>query len=255
MPISLTLPPTSSPISTLIHIGSLLQEDYGLLGFADLEQLENPDLHVDSVRMMNLFNKIREVIVALDCPNNFTLKDLINPEADRTELFLSAILNFCLHMDTRMNLLRPVMEDLTVSNDKSWRLEYYRVHLEKKKDAAKEMDEKISSAEFALVQSAQENASVPKLFNLQINYRALEEKKAVQVEAKNAERAAMQSFHEKTAILEVYTKVDLEVKFSSLNGRLQYDNFIFVEGKLFYFHPLLRVLAQPLIRENGISNS
>nr|KAJ0191764.1 hypothetical protein LSAT_V11C800421340 [Lactuca sativa] len=30
----------------------------------------------------------------------------------------------------------------------------------KKKDAAKEMDEKISSAEFALVQSAQENASL-----------------------------------------------------------------------------------------------
>ncbi|KAH7862073.1 hypothetical protein Vadar_034421 [Vaccinium darrowii] len=36
--------------------------------------------------------------------------------------------------------------------------------------------------------------------------RALEEKKVVQIDAKNAERVAMQSFQEKSAILEVYTK-------------------------------------------------
>jgi len=35
----------------------------------------------------------------------------------------------------------------------------------------------------------------------------LEEKKALQMEAKDSERLAMQSFQEKTAILEVYTKV------------------------------------------------
>lgn len=237
----------------LIHIGCL-QEDYELVEFADLEQLENPDLHVDSVRMMNLFNKIRGVIAALECPKKFTLKDLIKPEADRTELFLSAILNFCLHRDTRMNLLRTVVEDLTVFDEQRQELEARILQLNadisefnesrerempliqevdtkikelrqsisalnnhqmslkstfrKKKDAAKEMDEKISSAEFALVQTAQENASLRSKIvqspdKLQ---RALEEKKAVQVVAKNAERAAMQSFHEKTAILEVYTK-------------------------------------------------
>lgn len=37
--------------------------------------------------------------------------------------------------------------------------------------------------------------------------RALEEKKSVREEAKNNERLAMQSFQEKTAIVEVYTKV------------------------------------------------
>ncbi|KAI7730084.1 hypothetical protein M8C21_022052 [Ambrosia artemisiifolia] len=79
--------------------------------------------------------------------------------------------------------------------------------IRKKKDASKEMDEKISSA---LVQSAQENASLRSKIvqspdKLQ---RALEEKKAAQLDAKNAERAAMQSFHEKTAILEVHTKAN-----------------------------------------------
>ncbi|KAD2393025.1 hypothetical protein R6Q59_012706 [Mikania micrantha] len=237
----------------LIHIG-LIQEDNGLVEFADLEQLENPDLHVDSVRMMNLFSKIRELIAALDCPRKFTLKDLIKPEADRTELFLSAILNFYLFREQRMNLIKPVVEELTVVDEQRKELEArisranadisefnesrerempliqevetkikelrqaisalnnhqmsLKATIRKKKEASREMDEKISSAEFALVQSAQENASLRSKIvqspdKLQ---RALEEKKASQADAKNAERAAMQSFHEKNAILEVYTK-------------------------------------------------
>ncbi|KAJ9538202.1 hypothetical protein OSB04_030935 [Centaurea solstitialis] len=211
--------------------------------------------------MMNLFNKIKELIAALDCPYDFTLRDLIKPEP---ELFLSAILNFWLHRDTRMKLLRPDMDDLTILDEQRQQLEARILKLnaeisefkesrenempliqeldtkikdvdrsvsalsnhqlslestvEKKEDAAKEMDEKISSAEFALVQSAQENASlrseiVQSPDKLQVEFilavifepMVLEEKKAVLVEAKNAERAAMQSFHEKTAILEVYT--------------------------------------------------
>ncbi|KAD2393033.1 hypothetical protein E3N88_40010 [Mikania micrantha] len=237
----------------LIHIG-LIQEDNGLVEFADLEQLENPDLHVDSVRMMNLFSKIRELIAALDCPRKFTLKDLIKPEADRTELFLSAILNFYLFREQRMNLIKPVVEELTVVDEQRKELEArisranadisefnesrerempliqevetkikelrqtisalnnhqmsLKATIRKKKEASREMDEKISSAEFALVQSAQENASLRSKIvqspdKLQ---RALEEKKASQADAKNAERAAMQSFHEKNAILEVYAK-------------------------------------------------
>ncbi|XP_076960048.1 kinetochore protein NUF2 homolog [Bidens hawaiensis] len=237
----------------LIYIG-IIQEDNGLVEFTDLEQLDNPDLHVDSVRMINLFNKVRELVVALECPKKFTLKDLVKPDADRTELFLSAILNFSLHRDTRMNLIKPVVEDLTAIDEQRHQLEAkiiklnaeisefnelkeremplvqeveakikelqqtitalnkYQLSLKaaisKKKDESKEFDEKISSAEFALVQSVQENASLRSKIvqspdKLQ---RALEEKKAAQVDVKNAERTAMQSFHEKTATLELYTK-------------------------------------------------
>ncbi|KAK1414653.1 hypothetical protein QVD17_30402 [Tagetes erecta] len=237
----------------LIHLG-WIQEDNGLVEFADLEQLDNPDLHVDSVRIMTLFNKIRELIASLDCPRNFTLKDLIKPEPDRSDLFLSAILNFSLHRDTRMTLIRPVVEELTVADEQRQELEARILKLNeeisefnesreremphvqevdnkikelrqvisglnnhqmslkatyrKKKDAIKEMDEKISSAEFALVQSAQENASLrSKIVQSPVKLqRALEERKAALVDAKKAERAATQSFHEKTAILEVYTK-------------------------------------------------
>lgn len=45
------------------------------------------------------------------------------------------------------------------------------------------------------------------LLHLFLLQRTLEEKKSLKVEAKNSERAAMQSFHDKTAVLEIYTKV------------------------------------------------
>ncbi|KAK3016314.1 hypothetical protein RJ639_007294 [Escallonia herrerae] len=238
----------------LIHI-DFLPEDHGQVDFAALEQFENPDLHIDSVRTMNLFHKIRELIAALDCPKKFTLKDLIKPDVDRTEFFLGAILNFFLHRFEKMNFLGPLVDELRMLAEQRIELETrisqlnaeiaeynesreremplvqevdarvkelrqtiptlnnYQMSLKasirKIKEKAREMDEKISSAEFALAQSAQENASLRSKIvqspdKLQ---RALEEKRLIQVEAKNAERAAMQSFHDKTAILEVYTKV------------------------------------------------
>lgn len=79
----------------IYKVSNLGREDH--VEFAALEHLENPDLHVDSVRVMKLYSRIKEVVASLDCPRNFTLKDLLTPEADRTEFFLGALLNFCLH--------------------------------------------------------------------------------------------------------------------------------------------------------------
>lgn len=62
-----------------------------------MEQLENPDLHVDSVRIMKLYVKIKEAVASLNCPKRFTLKDLIKPDSERTEFFISALLNFFLY--------------------------------------------------------------------------------------------------------------------------------------------------------------
>ncbi|KAM3379298.1 hypothetical protein P3S68_011712 [Capsicum galapagoense] len=83
-----------------------------------------------------------------------------------------------------------------------------KASIKKLKERAKVMDEKISNADFALVQAVHDNVNfrskiVQSPAKLQ---RAREEKKSFQAEAKNAERAAMQSFQNKTAILEVYTK-------------------------------------------------
>ncbi|GAB4848113.1 hypothetical protein Ancab_002777 [Ancistrocladus abbreviatus] len=239
--------------SLLIYL-DLLQDDHGQVNFMALERFENPDMHVDSVRIVNLFSKIKEVMVAIGCPLNFTLNDLVRPETNRTAKFLSAVINFILHKDARMNFLRPYMEELspldeqrkereerisqlnaeiaeynearekemplvqevdakvkelrqTIPNLNSHQVSL-RTSLKKMKEQAKEMDEKISRAEFDLVQSMQENASLQSKIvqspdKLQ---RALEEKKAVRMEAKYSEKLAMQTYEEKSAMLEVYMK-------------------------------------------------
>ncbi|KAF3452622.1 hypothetical protein FNV43_RR03055 [Rhamnella rubrinervis] len=239
----------------LIYLDCLHEEEHGQVEFAALEQFENPDLHLDSVRIMKLYNRVKQVVASLDCPKRFTLKDMIKPDMDRTEYFLSALLNFCLHKESKMSLLAPIFEQVSLLEEKKKEWEdkisqlnadiagynearerelplvqeidtkvkelrqtigslnnhqaSLRVTLRKLKDKAGEVDEKISSAEFVLVQSVQENANLRSKIvqspdRLQ---RALEEKKSVREEAKNNERLAMQSFQEKTAIVEIYTKV------------------------------------------------
>ncbi|XP_015055911.1 kinetochore protein NUF2 homolog isoform X1 [Solanum pennellii] len=239
--------------SILLHIDTL-QDDHDQVDFSALEHLENPDLHVDSFRTINLFHKIRNMLSALGCPEIFTLRDLIKPDPDRTRFFVGAILNFCLHRDTKLNAIRPIVEDLTLIDEQRLALEArisqlneeiavqnesreremplvqeidstvkelrqtisglnnhqmsLKASIRKLKERAKEIDEKISNADFALVQAVHDNANLRSKIvqspdKLQ---RALEEKKSFQAEIRNAERAAMQSFQDKTAILEVYTK-------------------------------------------------
>ncbi|CAI9259357.1 unnamed protein product [Lactuca saligna] len=182
---------------------SRLQEDQGLVEFADLEQRENPDLHVDS-RLMDELNPVLEDLTNLGEQQQ---------EVEGRVLMLSTVISeineskerempFIQEVEIKIKELRQ-----TISALKNHQMSL-KATFRKKKDVEKEMDEKVSSAEFALVQSAQENASlrskiVQSPAKLQ---KALEEKKAVQIEAKNAEREAMQSFLEQTATLEVYAK-------------------------------------------------
>ncbi|KAL3620860.1 hypothetical protein CASFOL_035772 [Castilleja foliolosa] len=100
------------PFSFVFNCSNLYRDDQGQIEFGALEQLENPDYHTRSVQVINLCNKIRQLIAALNCPKAFTPKDLIKPETERTELFLSALLNFHLHRHTKLSLLKPYGDDL-----------------------------------------------------------------------------------------------------------------------------------------------
>ncbi|GMI64980.1 nuclear filament-containing protein 2 [Hibiscus trionum] len=83
-----------------------------------------------------------------------------------------------------------------------------RTSIRNLKEKNGQMDEKISKAEFDLVQSFQENANLRSKIVQSPDkiQRALEEKKLARDEAKNAERSAMESFQQKTATVEVYSK-------------------------------------------------
>ncbi|OMO57849.1 hypothetical protein CCACVL1_25677 [Corchorus capsularis] len=238
----------------LMYLDAIHEEDQGQVEFSALEQFENPDLLIGSIQLMNLYSRLREVVASLHCPMQFNLRDLVKPDPSRTEFFISSILNFCLYKETKMNLLRPIAEELTLLDEqrKEWEAKISQLNAEiagynearerelplvqevdsrvkelrkmiaglnnnqmslktsfrNLKDKTGQMDEKISKAEFDLVQSVQENANLRSKIvqspdKLQ---RALEEKKFARDEAKNAEKLAMKSFQEKTATIEVYSK-------------------------------------------------
>ncbi|KAJ1405396.1 Nuf2, N-terminal domain superfamily [Sesbania bispinosa] len=240
----------------LIHLDFLPEEDNEQLDFDALEQLENPDFHVESVRAIKLYTKIKEVLDALECPKKFTFADLLMPDPHKTDFFLGALLNFCLDRQVRMNSVSEIVDEFNALEMQRTELEEnkilqlrsaisecnesreremplvqevdakvkelrqtiaalnnkqmsLRTTLRKLKEKTAEMDEKISNAEFTLVQNVQENANLRSKIAQSPDkvQRALEEKKLAREEARDAERLAMQTFHEKTALVEVFSKV------------------------------------------------
>ncbi|TXG60501.1 hypothetical protein EZV62_015074 [Acer yangbiense] len=153
---------------------------------------------------MTLYSRIKEAVTSIGCPMNFTLKDLIRPDAARTEYFVSAILNFCLHKDKKMNLLRPIYEDLTDLDEqrKEWEAKMSKLDAEiAEYNEARERELALVEEVDAKVKDLRQNIQ-----DLNKHQWALEEKKLGQEEAKNSERSAMQSFQNKNETLDVYTE-------------------------------------------------
>ncbi|CAF2123275.1 unnamed protein product [Brassica rapa] len=252
----------------LIYLDVLTEEERGQVDFEALEQLENPDHHTTSAPAMDLYVKLKHTLEMVDCPFNINFKDLLRPDSSRTEFFISALLNYSLHKDSKMELIRPLAEELTLLDEQRRQSEAkiaqlkaeiaefeeaeekdspfvqelevsieelshkiaqlnneqlsLRATFHKLREESAEMDNKISKAEFDLVQAVQENANLRSLIvqspdKLQ---GVLEEKKLVLEETKKAERLAMETFEEKAAILEVYEKAFKKMSKSSAQLQL-----------------------------------
>ncbi|CAN8245060.1 unnamed protein product [Cochlearia groenlandica] len=247
----------------LIYLDVINEEDKGQVAFEALEQLENPDDHITSVKYMNLYIKVKEVLDLMDCPTEINCKDLIMPQSSRNEFFIGALLNYALYRDSKMELIKPNAEELSLLVEQQNQLddkiaqvnaeiaEYdeaserdlpcvqeleanieelkqriselnnqqlsLRTTFKEMKEKSTQMDNKISKAEFDLVQTVQENANLRSQIvqspdKLQA---ALEEKKQLLAETKKAEVAAMKSYQEKAATLEVYQKAFKKMSKSS----------------------------------------
>ncbi|VFQ81780.1 unnamed protein product [Cuscuta campestris] len=184
----------------------LLQEDDGQAAFGALQVFDNPELHASAIPMMNFYQKVRGLLGAIECPERFTLRDLINPDPDRTKLFLGSILNFCMHRKVKMDELTSLADELNAFFEQKEALEEkisqlsakiaecnesreketpfvqeedakvrglkqaisglnnhqltLKSETKKMKEKAHELDEQISSADFALLESARENAEL-----------------------------------------------------------------------------------------------
>ncbi|WVZ25124.1 hypothetical protein V8G54_003668 [Vigna mungo] len=113
----------------LFHLGILLEEDDEQLDFDALEHLENPDFHVESVRAVKLFNRIKEVLADIECPGKFTFADLLAPDSHRTDIFPGALLNFFLYRDTKMNTVSESVNEFNALELQHEELESKMLHL------------------------------------------------------------------------------------------------------------------------------
>ncbi|ONK56144.1 uncharacterized protein A4U43_C10F4590 [Asparagus officinalis] len=88
-------------------------EDFpdGEIEFSALELLDNPDHHVDSIRVINLYRKIKDMLASIRYMD-FTLRDLLRPEPKRTVHILSSMVNFLFYREEKLSMLQPIVDQL-----------------------------------------------------------------------------------------------------------------------------------------------
>ncbi|KAG9446008.1 hypothetical protein H6P81_012136 [Aristolochia fimbriata] len=99
-----------------------LGDDPLQVSFGSLDLLENPDAHISSVQIVNLYVKMKELISSI-CMMNFTMADLIRPKRDRTIKFISGIINFLLFREEKLNLMKPIVDKVNLLEERCTELE------------------------------------------------------------------------------------------------------------------------------------
>ncbi|GAB2236073.1 hypothetical protein Droror1_Dr00027805 [Drosera rotundifolia] len=159
--------------SALLFYLDVLQDGYGQVEFEALERFENLDWHVDSVRVMNLCNKIKEFLAGIGCSTGFTFNDLAQPVGNRTLKFLSAFVNYILYKNAKMEALRPDVESFSHFDEQRKEVEARISQL----NAEKADYNKAREEEMPLVQELDSKVkelrqTVPSLNNHQVTLRA-----------------------------------------------------------------------------------
>ncbi|XP_010518260.1 PREDICTED: probable kinetochore protein NUF2 [Camelina sativa] len=102
----------------LIYLDPCCREETGQVDFEALQELENPDHHVTSLQYSDLYCKVKDMLdMVVACPLQMNYKDLIRPEPSRTEFFISSLMNYALHRDSKMNKIQEKAEELTLLDE------------------------------------------------------------------------------------------------------------------------------------------
>ncbi|XP_031475955.1 kinetochore protein NUF2 homolog [Nymphaea colorata] len=237
--------------SALTYI-DLLGDDPRQAAFSGLEQLENPNNHEESIGVINLYCKIKDIISAAGAAD-FSLKDIFKPESAKMVCYISALLNFIYYRQDKLHLLQPIINENCSQHQEE--LEMRRAELEDelvKLEALEQQDQpivlelqaevdelrqtvqtlnreqaalkaryrnlrdvndaeirqKISDAEFSLMECVQENDKLKSRIvqSPEKLQKALEEKRSILAQEQNYERSAFQAYQHLLAKNELYKK-------------------------------------------------
>ncbi|XP_042471252.1 kinetochore protein NUF2 homolog [Zingiber officinale] len=93
----------------LSFVDPLNEDSNSQIAFDALQFLENPDHHVDAIRIHNLYRQIKKMLSSIRF-ESFNLRDLIKPEPKRTMQILSTIVNFILYREEKLRMLQPIVD-------------------------------------------------------------------------------------------------------------------------------------------------
>lgn len=85
------------------------REEMAQPAFAGLQQLENPQLHEESVPNMNSFRAVGNMMKVCGI-NDFSIRDFLNPNTKRLKKQLSGIVNFIRYREEQENTVMPLAE-------------------------------------------------------------------------------------------------------------------------------------------------
>ncbi|CAN8255173.1 unnamed protein product [Cochlearia groenlandica] len=84
-----------------------------------LKILENSEDHLKQVIYMDLYDKVKYVLDMFECPLKINFKDMLMSQSSRIEFFISALLNFALYKDSKVELIEPKAEELRLLVDEN----------------------------------------------------------------------------------------------------------------------------------------
>uniref|UniRef100_A0A0D9XH31 Kinetochore protein Nuf2 N-terminal domain-containing protein n=1 Tax=Leersia perrieri TaxID=77586 RepID=A0A0D9XH31_9ORYZ len=129
-------------------------DDQQQLGFQALAALDNPEHHVEALRVLRLHRRAKAFLESIHFPG-FTLRDLIRPDPRRLLQVLSALVNYLYYLEEKLALLQPIINHFPNSHDR-------RIELK-----AKIADVSLFSLAFPLTISILPNSFIYPLSSLQ----------------------------------------------------------------------------------------
>ncbi|KAM0822779.1 hypothetical protein ACQ4PT_071288 [Festuca glaucescens] len=137
-------------------------DDDGQLGFSDLAGLDNPEHHLEAIRVLRLHNKSRAFLESIQF-KDFTLADLLRPTPRRVVEVLSALINFLFYREEKLTLLQPIVNEVPDYHERTVELKARIAELQKEiadHELAEQMEEPMAQQLEADVNALQQKVQV-----------------------------------------------------------------------------------------------
>ncbi|KAI9019812.1 Nuf2 family-domain-containing protein [Hyaloraphidium curvatum] len=111
------------------------REQFSQPSFNVLQSLEYPDLHMEAISALGFYKQLRSKLMSKVGVENFSIRDLIRPEAPQLRRVLSAVINFAKFREERMSVYEQCTQKADELEEQRHALEMKHQELEARVNA------------------------------------------------------------------------------------------------------------------------